>query len=337
VLARLGVPEHWSERTEQARYRYGTDHISRGSLSERLGQLDQHVRAKLAQIGSLGSGNHFSECQRVTVSPGMESIAAHFGIQSGKVGFLSHCGSRGFGFQLAAAHFKGLERHFAKWGIPLPAGERELVYAPADSPEGRAYLLDMYLGANFATVNHLLINSYVLEAFQEVIPGTKGDLVYHISHNIGREEIVGGNKRWVFRKGATRAFPAGHHALKGTAYESTGHPILLPGNPESGSYIMVGAKGAEKTACSINHGAGRAMGRNAARRALNQADVDAKLLAADIIHNGRQYPLDEAPAAYKDFAQVTKSVEQAGLARVVAKLSARFVIKDNEGTAEGSA
>ena len=305
-------------------------------LHDRLAQHEPRIREKLSQIASLGGGNHFSELnvvQRVMD----DELANQWGIKVGHVGFLTHCGSRGFGFQLAALHFKGLEARFRAWGIPLPGGEKELVYAPVDSPEGRAYLLDMWLGANFATVNHLLINTYLLEAIQEVIPGAKGDLVYHVSHNIGREEAVGGHLRWVFRKGATRAFPAGHHELLGTPYADTGHPILLPGNPEAGSYIMVGRPDAIKTAYSINHGAGRAMGRNAAKRTLNQKTVDDGMLAADILYNGRNYPIDEAPAAYKDFNQVIGSVEEAGLARTVAHLQARFVLKDSDQSAEGSA
>jgi len=332
TLVELGIPEHWGQKMEMSQLGPVSE------LADRLENHDARIRGKLDQIGSLGGGNHFSECQATTVAPGMESLAAEWGIHHGSVGFLTHCGSRGFGFQLAAGHFRGLEAHFKAWGIPLPGGERELVYAPIDSPEGQAYLVDMWLGANFATVNHLLINAYIAEAFAEVLgPQVKADLVYHISHNIGREEIVDGHKRWVFRKGATRAFPAGHHDLKETPYADTGHPVLLPGNPAAGSYIMVGVKGSEKTAHSINHGAGRAMGRNHAKRTLNQASVDAQMLEADILYNGRSYPLDEAPAAYKDFNEVIGSVEQAGLAKVVAKLRARFVVKDGDQSAEGAA
>jgi tRNA-splicing ligase RtcB (3'-phosphate/5'-hydroxy nucleic acid ligase) len=332
TLDRLGIPTHWGERLEAAQ----TGSIA--ALADRLMGHDARIKSKLEQIGSLGGGNHFAECQTAIVAPGMESLAAEWGIHSGQVGFLTHCGSRGFGFQLAARHFKGLEAHFSRWGIPLPGGERELVHAPVDSPEGQAYLLDMYLGANFAVVNHLLINAYIAEAFTEVLgPQVRAELVYHVSHNIGREEIVDGRKRWVFRKGATRAFPAGHHDLKATPFADTGHPILLPGNPEAGSYVMVGQAAGAATAYSINHGAGRAMGRNHAKRTLNQATVDAGMLAADILYNGRSYPIDEAPAAYKDFAQVTASIEEAGLAKVVAKLRARFVVKDGDQSAEGAA
>ncbi len=336
-LGSMGIPEEWSGRCEVASYgESGVDSPLHNRLLELL-NTNQRLAAKLCQYGSYGGGNHFGEAQAVTVPTGMEGVASYFGIQAGCVGFLSHCGSRGFGFQLAASHFRGLEEHFSKWGIALPANERELVHAPLGTQEATNYLLDMSLAANFAVVNHLLINWYVLQAFQEVIPGTKGDLVYHVSHNILREENVGGARMWVGRKGATRAFPAHHHALKDTRYAETGHPILLPGNPEAGSYIMVGQQAAEKTAFSINHGAGRAMGRKQAKRTLNQTEVDASMLAHDIMYNGRSYPLDEAPGAYKPFNEVINSVEQAGLAKTVAKLSARFVIKDNDQSAEGSA
>ena len=184
------------------------------------------------------------------------------------------------------------------------------------------------MGANFATVNHLLINALVLEAFQEILPGTQGDLVYFISHNIAREEIVEGKPAWVHRKGATRAFPAFHHGLKETPFYETGHPILLPGNPRDGSVVMVARPGASKSCYSVNHGAGRCMGRKAAARALDQASVDAQFARDEILTNCRTYPIDEAPDAYKDFSEVLRSVESAGLAEVVCKLKARFVIKD---------
>ncbi|HEX8911500.1 MAG TPA: RtcB family protein, partial [Humisphaera sp.] len=135
----------------------------------------------------------------------------------------------------------------------------------------------------------------------------------------------------VHRKGATRAFPAGHHGLKGTPFEQTGHPILLPGNPRAGSAVMVADEGAALSCYSVNHGAGRAMGRREAGRRLDQATVDAELAASDILSNCRQYPKDEAPAAYKDFDEVLKSVKLAGLATEVARLRARFVIKDGDG------
>jgi tRNA-splicing ligase RtcB len=256
---------------------------------------------------------------------------------NGKIAYVSHCGSRGFGFYLAEAQFRALQSFFETWKIPLPGGDRELVYAPLGTPAANTYLDDMALASNFSTMNHLLINALVLEAFQEVFPGVKGDLVYFISHNIARKEILDGKEQWVHRKGATRAFPAGHPGLKGTRYAETGHPILLPGNPVAGSAVMVASQGAELSAYSVNHGAGRAMSRTKASKELDQSTIDEQFDAADILSNCRNYPIDEAPAAYKDFLEVLRSVETANLATTVAKLSARFVIKDGDKQNGGKA
>ena len=253
-----------------------------------------------------------------------------FRSRDGHVAFLSHCGSRGIGHNLADGQFKSLQAKFTRWGIPLPGGDRELVYAPLGTAEANAYLDDMALGANFATLNHLLINALVLEAFQQVLPGTQGQLVYFISHNIARREVVDNQLAWVHRKGATRAFPAGHHALRGTIYHETGHPILLPGNPQAGSCVMVADDGAQQSCYSVNHGAGRALGRRRAIRELDQQTIDRSFDEQDILSNCRQYPRDEAPAAYKDFNEVLRSVQAAGLATEVARLKARFVIKDGD-------
>ena len=201
---------------------------------------------------------------RSPTTSGRANVARVFGLLDGHVAFLSHCGSRGLGYNLASGQFRALQQKFETWSIPLPGGDRELVYAPLGTPEADAYLDDMALGANFATVNHLLINALVLEAFQEVFPGVTGQLVYFISHNIARKEVVDEKLAWVHRKGATRAFPAGHHALKGTPFADTGHPILLPGNPQAGSVVMVADAGAVKSCYSVNHGAGRQLGRKEA-------------------------------------------------------------------------
>lgn len=300
---------------------------------------------KTTQLGSYGGGNHFGECEVVRLLDNDRARRAGevFGLRDYCVGFLSHCGSRGFGHALASRQFRALQKKFAAWDIPLPGADKELVYAPLGSPEADAYLDDLALGANFATLNHLLINALVLEAFQEIIPGVKGSLVYFISHNIARKELLpdghGGfaGEGWVHRKGATRAFPAGHPSLKGTPFAETGHPILLPGNPCAGSVIMMADPGAEKSAYSVNHGAGRCMGRKAADRALDQKTVDDEFVAHDILSNCRLYPKDEAPAAYKDFDAVLDSVKAAGLASEVARLKARFVIKDSDTSLKGAA
>lgn len=336
VCESLGIPPEWAARCEDSAH---TGHD--GSVDALRARLELHKEDarfferfpnKIRQLGSYGGGNHFGECEVVRVRDGDRACAAAdvFGLRDGGVAFLSHCGSRGLGHDLASGQFRALGEHFSKWGIPLPGGDRQLVHAPLGSDEANAYLDDMALGANFATVNHLLINSLVLEAFQEVFPGIAGRLVYFISHNIARQEILDNKPHWVHRKGATRAFPGGHHALKGTPFEQTGHPILLPGNPQAGSSIMVANPGAELSCYSVNHGAGRSMGRKAAARTLDQASIDASFNDRDILTNCRNYPIDEAPAAYKDFDEVLKSVERAGLASEVARLEAKFVIKDGD-------
>jgi tRNA-splicing ligase RtcB len=333
VCEALGFPTAWAERCEDSAHT-GHDGTS-DALALRLdrlraeGQLPRFAE-KITQLGSYGGGNHFGECEVVQIadSPRAREVARVFGLVDGHVAFLSHCGSRGFGYNLASAQFRTLQAKFATWSIPLPGDDRELVYAPLGTPEADAYQDDMALGANFATVNHLLINALVLEAFREVFPGVTGQLVYFISHNIARQEVVDGKMAWVHRKGATRAFPAGHHALRGTPFAQTGHPILLPGNPRAGSVVMVADEGAEKSRYSVNHGAGRLLGRKEAERRLDQKTIDQEFDQDDILTNCRQYPKDEAPAAYKDFDEVLRSVTAAGLASEVARLRARFVIKD---------
>ena len=131
-------------------------------------------------------------------------------------------------------------------------------------------------------------------------------------------------------QGCNTPFPAGHHALGGTPFHQTGHPILLPGNPQDGSSVMVADPGAALSFYSVNHGAGRRMSRTAATRALDQRQIDESFDAADILTNCRNYPRDEAPRAYKDFNEVVASVKLAGLASEVARLRARFVIKDGD-------
>lgn len=333
VCAELGIPVEWAARCEDSTH-VGHD----GSTSALALRLDKLLPSlykfdfKMSQLGSYGGGNHFGECEVVEVGQDSRSkkVAQTFGLVDRNVAFLSHCGSRGIGHQLATAQFKELQAMFARWDIPLPAGDRQLVYAPLGTTEANNYLDDMALGANFATVNHLLINALVLEAFQEVLPGTTGNLVYFISHNIARQEILDNQPVLVHRKGATRAYPGGHHALKGTPFAESGHPILLPGNPQAGSAVMVADEGAALSCYSVNHGAGRQLGRRAAKRALDQREVDRSFDKADILSNCRQYPIDEAPAAYKDFNEVLKSVKSAGLASEVARLRARFVIKDGD-------
>ncbi|MGL6196048.1 MAG: RtcB family protein, partial [Thermoguttaceae bacterium] len=233
VCERFGIPFEWTQRCEDSIH-YGHDK-STAALERRLENILKekymsNFGEKMQQFGSYGGGNHFGECEIVQVCDNEKAkrTAEVFGLKDGHVAFLSHCGSRGFGNILATEQFKILQRKFKQWGTPYPGGDRDLVYAPLGSHEANDYLDDMALGANFATVNHLLINALILEAFEEVIPGVKANFVYYISHNIARRETWNDQSVFVHRKGATRAFPAGHYALQGTPFETTGHPILLP-------------------------------------------------------------------------------------------------------------
>lgn len=330
---KLGIPDTWIERCEDATH---------GRPDVLLDRLDWHrfrnqtkgLEAEQEQLGTYGAGNHFGECTIVNVEscrdPSETERAAKWGLKDGCVAMLSHCGSRGFGWTLANYHYRALKEHFKKWCIPYPGNDHNLGFIPLGTPEANAYLQDIALAGNFATVNHMVINQRLTEAFQEVIPGCKADLVYYISHNFARKEYDGKRANYVHRKGATRAFPPRHHELKSTPFHETGHPILLPGNPVAGSRVMVGCghPNDSETFFSINHGAGRAMGRRDAKRTLTQEDVDEQMEQNDILFPGRHYPVDEAAPAYKDFEQVLASVELASLAKTVARLSpAKFVVK----------
>ncbi|MEO1524980.1 MAG: RtcB family protein [Planctomycetota bacterium] len=334
VLKKLDIPKAWAEACEDA-FHTAPDGSS-DTLAARLewmgrtrDKLDR-IESKYRQLGSYGGGNHFGEAEVVQLrgSSRERDAAEVFGLRDGCIAFLSHCGSRGFGHDLAMAQFRSLKTSFQRRGLAFPAGDPQLVYAEADSKEGIDYLCDMAMGANFATVNHLLINSLVLDSFREVFPGVRGELVYFISHNIARREPIDGEMQWVHRKGATRALPAGHEQLAGTKFEATGHPILLPGNPRDGSSVMVADEDASVAAFSVNHGAGRRMSRTKAKKQLNQDVIDRDLADHDVMSNCKTYPRDEAPDAYKDFEEVLRSVRQAGLATEVARLKAKFVIKD---------
>jgi len=256
------------------------------------------------QLGSEGGGNHF-------ISMEID--------QDGQVWFLIHTGSRGFGHGTAEYFFlRGASE------LGLAPRDKEKVWFDSDSQIGRQYENCMNAAANFAIVNRLMIYRAVEEAVGEVFNGTCS-LFYEISHNLVQRE--GGY--YVHRKGATRAFPAGHEALQGTPWAETGHPILIPGSMGTASAILYANQAAEKSIYSINHGCGRVMGRGQAKRELGalQDEIDAEMDQMGILINTRNTPLDECLHVYKGIDDVLASVEGAGLARVAYKVRPRAVIK----------
>lgn len=249
------------------------------------------------QIGSLGSGNHFIELQRSK--------------QTGTLFVQVHTGSRGFGHGLAEHYFS-----VAKAEQPERIAHLDEAWFAPDSPGRRDYLNAVAAGGNFAIVNRLVISEAITAAFQEVFRAPL-ELVYEISHNlVQREWHPEFGDVWVHRKGATRAFPAGHPQLVGTPWEATGHPVLIPGSNRDWSYILRPADSAV-SGFTVNHGAGRKLSRASARKQLVQSDIDREYRDAGILVNvdGR-VPLDEAGPAYKDSRTVVEAVTGAGLATI---------------------
>jgi tRNA-splicing ligase RtcB (3'-phosphate/5'-hydroxy nucleic acid ligase) len=252
----------------------------------------------LNQMGSLGGGNHFIELQRSE--------------QTGTIFVQVHTGSRGFGHGLATNYFE-----MAREERPDAITDIDLGYFTPDSRHYRSYLNAVAAGGNYAILNRLIIFEQVSDAFRTVF-GEELELIYEISHNlVQRESHPEFGDVWVHRKGATRAFPAGHPALAGTHWETTGHPVLIPGSNKDWSYILQPLAGAVNSGYSVNHGAGRRLSRGEATRTLSQRAIDDEYKAAGILvnTNGR-VPLDEAAPAYKSSQAVIEAVVGAGLARI---------------------
>lgn len=286
------------------------------------------------QAGSLGAGNHFLEIDVVeeVFDP---ATARVFGLRENEVVVQVHCGSRGYGHQICDDYVKSLQGAVRKYGITLP--DRELVCAPVDSPEGRAYYGAMACAVNYAFVNRQVLAMGVREAFEEVLTGKvrRVDLfqVYDVTHNIAKfeeHEVDGKRLRLcVHRKGATRAFGPGRSEVPAD-YRDVGQPVLVPGSMGTASYVLVGTSQAMTlTFGSTCHGAGRVMSRTQALKKVFGADLKRELEEQGlVIMAGSTKGLaEEAPQAYKDVSQVVEVVHGAGMARKVARLRPMAVIK----------
>ncbi len=247
--------------------------------------------------------------------------------ETGTLFVQAHTGSRGWGHGLATNYFE-----VAKAEKPDVNTDLDLGYFTPESKHYRGYQNAVAAGGNFAIINRLILFEQVAEAFKEVFAGEL-ELIYEISHNLVQKETHPEfGKVWVHRKGATRAFPAGHPALKGTMWENTGHPVLIPGSNKDWSYILRPQAGAVNSGYSVNHGAGRRMSRTAAVKTLNQRKIDDEYKAAGILVNADgRVPIDESSECYKSSQEVIAAVVNAGLATVEYSLFPLASLKGDDG------
>ncbi|MBU4305217.1 MAG: RtcB family protein [Candidatus Omnitrophica bacterium] len=297
--------------------------------------VSQHAyeRGK-AQVGTLGSGNHFLEIQ-VIDKIFEEEIAAQLNLFKGQIVIMIHSGSRGLGHQVCTDYLKVMLECLKKYEINVP--DRQLACAPVDSKEGRAYLGAMSCAANYAWANRQMLMHLTRMAFEQFFKTgwqkLQMNLIYDVAHNIAKKEqhIVNGEKKslCVHRKGATRAFGPGHPELP-QRYRNTGQPVIIPGDMGRNSYLLVGTqKAMDETFGSTCHGAGRLMSRSQAIRTLNPKKVIEELRQKNIIVRsaGKEIISEEAPQAYKDVNVVVDVVHSAGISKKVCRMRPLGVIK----------
>ncbi|MGB9682669.1 MAG: RtcB family protein [bacterium] len=305
-----------------------------------MGEADPSVISSKArergapQLGTLGSGNHFIEIQRVQKIFDPE-IARIFHLFEDQITILIHTGSRGFGHQVCTDYLSTMNSAVKKYGIELP--DRQLVCAPIESPEGKNYLSAMACAANYAWANRQCITHWIRESFEMVF--RKGanklglEVLYDVAHNIAKIEShnVDGKeiKVCVHRKGATRAFPKGHPDIP-NIYKDAGQPVIIPGDMGRASYILVGTERAmETTFGSTCHGAGRLLSRTGAKRTITGKEVIEELSKKGIIVKTDNIKglAEEASEAYKDVEKVIEIVEGSGISKRVARMKPLGVIK----------
>ena len=295
---------------------------------------DRALERGKAQLGTLGSGNHFVEVGYVDEVYD-EHAAKDLGLFLDQVTIIVHTGSRGLGHQVCDDYIKILMKSTQKYGIELP--DRQLCCAPIASEEGRQYLAAMAGAANYAFANRQIIFHWVRESFERVFQMSSERLglrlIYDVCHNIAKIEThrVDGKERklCVHRKGATRAFPP-HHPDTPLAYKDVGQPVLIPGDMGRYSYVLVGTEQAmAETFGSTCHGAGRVMSRKQAMRVSKGRAIIRELedQGITIRSAGKATVREEIPEAYKDVSQVVDVVSGAGISKKVARLRPMGVIK----------
>ena len=296
---------------------------------------DRAISRGLAQVGTLGSGNHFLEVQRVEEIFDQDT-AMNFGLKEpNQITLMIHTGSRGFGHQVCSDYLKVMDKAVSRYNIQLP--DRELACAPAKSREGEEYRKAMACAVNFAFCNRQAITHWVRESFEEVFGRPSEDmgmnLIYDVAHNIVKDEThrIDGKKCrvWTHRKGATRAFPPGSTEIPGK-YRGTGQPVFIPGTMGTSSYVLAGTgKAMEKTFGSTPHGAGRVMSRTKAKRTHWGEDVQDELRNRGIyVMTASTVTLaEEVSDAYKDVERVVDVTDNLGIGKRVARLRPLAVVK----------
>jgi tRNA-splicing ligase RtcB len=290
----------------------------------------QAKRRQRQEMGTLGSGNHYLEVQEVAEI--FDTVAARaFGLGVGDAVVTIHCGSRGLGHQIGTEFLREMVLAAPTYGIELP--DRELACAPIESELGRCYLGAMRAAINCALANRQIITQLVREVFDRRVPKAHLELVFDVSHNTCKVEehaVDGGYQPLhVHRKGATRAFGPGHPALP-PAFRDIGQPVLIGGSMGTESWVLAGMASSEALSlASACHGAGRSMSRHQALKRWHGRTLVRELAERGIIvrSSSMRGVAEEAPGAYKDVAEVILATERAGLARRVARLKPRIVIK----------
>jgi tRNA-splicing ligase RtcB len=282
------------------------------------------------EMGTLGSGNHYCEVQRVAEIYDAETAAA-FGVRLNDVVISVHCGSRGLGHQIGTEFLKRMAMSAPGYGIVLP--DRELACAPINSPIGEEYLGAMRAAINCALANRQIITHLIRRAFAEILPQAELRLLYDVSHNtckVEEHEVDGVRRRlFIHRKGATRAFGPGHPDLPGV-FKKTGQPVLIGGTMGTASYILAGtSEGEERSFSSSCHGAGRAMSRHQALKQWKGREMVDYLAGRGIIIRSPSMRgvAEEAPGAYKDVGEVVDAADKAGLSRKIARLEPMVCVK----------
>ncbi|HWR24950.1 MAG TPA: RtcB family protein [Methanosarcina sp.] len=279
------------------------------------------------QLGTLGSGNHFLEVQYVDEIFDKEAASA-FGLKKGQVTVMIHCGSRGAGHQICTDHLKELSQAVKHYGIQIP--DKQLACAPAQSREAQNYFKAMLCAANYAWANRQMITHWTRESFEKVFgresDDLEMDLLYDVAHNVAKleEHTIDGKKKkvYVHRKGATRAFPAGHPDVP-AVYRKVGQPVLIPGSMGTPSFILCGTKESMDISFgSACHGAGRIMSRARAKKEFHGQSIKEKLEIQGITVKATHPSViaEEAPGVYKSSSEVVNVVHELGIARKVARV-----------------